>query len=179
MKSTIILVTFLSLALLSFSSIAQDEGLELRKSFPIQVYMGTCVVGRADPKNVAKLAKEKGFSKAPKKVSKNYLSGNKGKVWHLKNNEGEFAISVLKNGLCSVFVHQGIPEQLKASMESWLPPKNVGFSYETEESEKNGLTTTVYKLYRGKNFLEQWVITLAEDSVSGVVAIMSYNAPKA
>ncbi len=134
--------------------------------------MGSCVVGRGDPKNVAKLAKEKGFSKVQKKVAKRYLSGNKGKVWHLKNSDGEFAISVLKNGFCSVFIHQGNPKQLKASMESWLPPENVGFSYETEESEKNGLTTTTYKLYLGKQFLEQWLITLSHEPASGMVAIM-------
>lgn len=166
-----------SIFLMPLSSHGDDKGAELRGSFPVQVYMGTCVLGRADSKNVDLLAQEKGFKEAPKEVSKKYLGNNKGRAWHLKNSDGEFGISIIESGLCSVYIHQGEPEALKASMEAWLPPPNVGFSYKAEQTEKNGLTTISYELYRGDSFLERWTITLTKGSTLGLVGIMSYDAP--
>lgn len=58
-----------------------------------------------------------------------------------------------------------------------MPPPSVGLSYKAEQTEKNGLTTTSYKLYCGDSFLEQWTITLTKGSALGLVGIMSYDAP--
>lgn len=71
------LVLTASIFLVSLSSLGEDKGSKLRGSFQIHVYMGTCVVGRADLKNVGVLAKAKGLKEAPKEISKNYLGNNK------------------------------------------------------------------------------------------------------
>lgn len=106
-----------------------DDGLGLRKSLPIQIYMGACVVGRADPEAVESQALEMGFGQVSGNAAQKYLSGNAGKAWHLKNEEGRFGLTILDNTLCSIFIHQGEPTTLQKSMEAWLPPKNSGFTY--------------------------------------------------
>jgi|APSaa5957512535_1039671.scaffolds.fasta_scaffold94603_2 hypothetical protein len=154
----------------------EDKGLALRKSTPIQLFMGTCVVGRQSPLALEESAQRKGFKSAPLDIARSYLKGSDGKAWYLKNNEGSFGLALLKNSLCSVYIHQGSPEVLQASMESWLPPAGSGFTYKKELISKTGtLTTTSYTLFQGNKFLEQWVLTTNNSKKSNLVAIMSYQ----
>lgn len=160
------------------SSPTNEEGLALRKSAPIQIYMGTCVVGRAGPAAVEIQALDMGFTPASVDVAQKYLRGNPGKAWHLKNEQGEFGLTVLNNSLCSVFIHQGEPATLQKSMEAWLPPENSGFTYKKESnSQTEFLSTTSYQLFRGGQLMEQWVITLNTQPSAELVAIMSYDGP--
>lgn len=164
------------------SQASQDsaESLALRKSYPIQLYMGACVVARAQPTQVENQAKEMGFTEAENDVAQQYLQGHKGKAWVSKNEHGNFAIAAQDRGLCSVFIHQGSPEKLMASMEAWLPPEGSGFSYKKETVSKSGpLETTSYKIFRGTQLMEQWVITLSTQPGSKLVAIMSYDTSQA
>ncbi|MDP5209048.1 hypothetical protein [Microbulbifer sp. 2205BS26-8] len=172
--------TFLALQLVGCASVPKKDNTELslRKSLPIQIFMGTCVVGRASSDAVASQALEMGFSEARSNVAQSYLRGNSGRAWHLKNEQGEFGLTALNNSLCSVFIHQGEPEKLQASMESWLPPGNSGFSYKKElVSQSEYLTTTSYQLFRAGKLVEQWVITLNSQPDAELVAIMSYDSP--
>lgn len=166
---------------LPFVAVADQDsldGLALRKSYPIQLYMGACVVARAQPSNVEKQAVDMGFTEVTPDVAENYLQGYKGKAWIASNEHGRFAIVSQDRGLCSVFIHQGQPDKLVASMESWLPPENSGFSYKIElVSESDQLKTTAYKIYRSNALMEQWVITTAKQQGGQLAAIMSYNAP--
>ena len=166
---------------LSFFAVADEDNsgdLALRKSYPIQLYMGACVVARAQPSNVEKQAVDMGFIETTPDVAANYLQGHKGKAWIGSNEHGRFAIASQNRGLCSVFIHQGEPDKLVASMESWLPPENSGFSYKIElVSESDQLKTTAYKIYRSSALMEQWVITTAKQQGGHLAAIMSYNAP--
>ena len=155
-----------------------SESLALRKSYPIQLYMGACVAARAQPVNVEKQATEMGFNETTSDIAKSYLQGHEGKAWVTSNEHGKFAIASQERGLCSVFIHQGNPDELIASMEAWLPPKNSGFSYKTELiSESEQLKTTAYKIYRSSSLMEQWVITIAKQQGGQLAAIMSYSAP--
>jgi hypothetical protein len=155
-----------------------SDGLALRKSYPIQLYMGACVVARAQPSNVEEQAVYMGFKEAIPDVAENYLQGHKGKAWVTSNEHGNFAITSQERGLCSVFIHQGDPDKLIASMEAWLPPENSGFNYKSElVSESEQLKTTAYKIYRSSTLAEQWVITTAKQPGGQLAAIMSYNAP--
>ncbi|WP_444919615.1 NMCC_0638 family (lipo)protein [Microbulbifer sp. CnH-101-G] len=166
----------------SVSQASQDsaESLALRKSYPIQLYMGACVVTRAQPAKVESQAKEMRFTEAKRELANQYLQGHKGKAWVSKNEHGNFAIAAQDRGLCSVFIHQGSPEKLMASMEAWLPPEGSGFSYKKEIFSKSGpLETTSYKIFRGAKLMEQWVITLSTQPNSKLVAIMSYDASQA
>ncbi|MEP4888858.1 MAG: hypothetical protein ABJV04_02430 [Aliiglaciecola sp.] len=154
----------------------EDEGLALRKSTPIQLFMGTCVVGRQSLLALEESAKRKGFLIAPEQIAQNYLKGNTGKAWYLNNDEGSFGLALLKNKLCSVYIHQGDPNTIQASMEAWLPPAGSGFTYKKEFISQSGsLTTTSYTLFQSGNFLEQWVLTINSAKPSNLVAIMSYQ----
>lgn len=154
-----------------------DDAQALRMSLPIQIFMKTCVSGRANPIAVAYHAQEMGFSPAEEELAQKYAAGKKGSfAWQLQSDEGMFGLGVTENTLCSVFVHQGDPEKLRASMEAWLPPENSGFSYEKEfVSHAGPLSTTVYRLFRSGQLIEQWVITTSSEPNGELVAIMSYN----
>lgn len=173
------LYTIAFLHLIGCASVpGSDDGLALRKSLPIQIYMGTCVVGRAGPEAVESQALEMGFSPVSGNVAQQYLSGNAGKAWQLKNEQGQFGLTVLSNSLCSVFIHQGEPTALQKSMEAWLPPENSGFTYRKESTSRmEYLETTSYQIFRGGHLMEQWVITLNTQPGAELVAIMSYDAP--
>lgn len=176
-KITLLLPLIFSLASTSISAASNENELSLRKSFPIQLYMGNCVINRGQSSKIEEQALKMGFTTASEEIAKPYLQGQKGKVWLGQNQHGKFAVASLANGLCSVFIHQGNPEILQASMESWLPPQNSGFSYKKElVSQSKELTTTAYKLFRGDSFMEQWVITVANNPNSNLKAIMSYFA---
>lgn len=131
---------------------------------------------RQNPAALEESAKMKGFASAPENIAENYLKGNAGKAWYLSNSEGNFGLALLQNKLCSVYIHQGDPDTIKASMEAWLPPKGSGFTYKKEIiSQSVNLTTTSYTLFQGSNFLEQWVITTNGAKPSNLVAVMSYQ----
>ncbi len=174
----ICVVVLLAMILTTYSHAkAKDDELALRKSYAIQLYMSTCVVGRTQPEAIASQIVEQGFSEAPKELATKYLGDNPGDAWHTQNQHGTFGIAILDSGLCSIFVHQGDPKTLQASMEAWLPPKHSGFSYKKElTSQTKYLTSTAYKIYRDSNLMEQWVITVSNSADSELIAIMSHNS---
>ncbi len=158
------------------STLAPDDGLALRKSQPIQLFMGTCVVGRESEASLELEAVRNGFINAPSNIAQNYLAGQEGRAWYLSDKTGTYGLALLKSELCSVYVHQGDPDKIKASMEAWLPPSGSGFTYKEELiSQKGSLTTTSYILYRDSNIIEQWLITVNRQQGSGLVAILSYQ----
>ncbi|WP_054114293.1 NMCC_0638 family (lipo)protein [Marinagarivorans algicola] len=175
-KFYLIAVLLILMAGCNSAPVKDDQGLALRKSTPIQLFMGTCVVGRQSPSALEESAKKKGFVSAPKNIAENYLKGHSGQAWYLSNSEGNFGLALLKNKFCSVYIHQGDPSTIQASMEAWLPPKGSGFTYKKElVSQAGDLTTTSYTLFQGGNFLEQWVITINNAKPSNLVAVMSYQ----
>ena len=175
-KSYIIAILIISIGGCKATPKVEDEGKSLRGATPIQLFMGTCVVGRHSLSALEESAQRKGFNVAPTEIAQNYLKGNSGKAWFLENDEGHFGLALLENNLCSVYVHQGEPDTIQASMESWLPPVGSGFTYKKELVSKSGsLTTTSYTLYQGSRFLEQWVLTINTSKPTNLVAIMSYH----
>ena len=176
MKSYIIAILLITVAGCKSTPQQDDSGLALRKSTPIQLFMGTCVVGRQSPSAIEDSAQRKGFKVAPKDIAQSYLQYNEGKAWYLTNNEGSFGLALLKSNLCSVYIHQGNPAIIQASMESWLPPAGSGFTYKKELISQSGtLTTTSYTLYQGSNLLEKWLLTVNNAAPTNLVAIMSYQ----
>ncbi|WP_339897695.1 hypothetical protein [uncultured Gilvimarinus sp.] len=172
------IATFLLSPVLVLAATPDEEGQALRTSIPVQIYMGTCVVGRANPGAVGSQALEMGFSIASNEQATRYLSGNEGQAWYMNSPQGEFGITVLNNSLCSVFIHQGDPHELQASMEAWLPPQNSGFSYTKEmTSQSASLSTYMYKIFRDNQLMEQWTITTNAQPNTGMSAIMSYDGP--
>ena len=179
MKRILVILSLIT-SLTAHANQDSEESLSLRKSYPMQLYMGACVVARAIPSSVEKQALKMGFTQASNQVSKGYLQGHKGKAWISTNEHGQFAIASQDRGLCSVFIHQGDPEKLLAGMEAWLPPEGSGFTYKKEEQSKSELLkTTFYTIYRGSQPMEQWVITTSSQPGSNLIAIMSYDSAQA
>jgi hypothetical protein len=177
-KITILVGVLLSLIGCKSTPVVEDKGLALRKSQPIKLFMGTCVVGRESEASLTQMAVREGFVEAPDEIAQKYLSGKDGKAWYLIDQAGTYGLTFLKSNLCSVYVHKGNPEKIQASMEAWLPPSDSGFTYKKElVSQRDSLTTTSYTLYRGANVLEQWLITVNSEPSTGLVAIMSYQKP--
>ena len=176
MKIFVFLVTLCAF-LTAHAAPSESEALALRKSYPIQVYMGACVASRAVQEQVADQARSQGFVSAGGTLAGNYLQGHEGKVWVSENEHGRFAIASQNRGLCSVFIHQGNPQELIESMEAWLPPQGSGFTFEKKVvSESEQLLTLSYNIYRDSQPLERWVITVSKQPGSGLIAVMSYDS---
>ncbi|KDM89784.1 hypothetical protein EA58_20240 [Photobacterium galatheae] len=143
--------------------------------------MTTCVVGRSDLPAVEQLAQKNGFQAAPSDAARHYLYGNPGKAWVLENEQGHYGLSLLAaNHLCSIFVHQGDPDDIQASMEAWLPKKDSGYTFTKQIISSSGdLRTTAYDIIQGPKIVERWVITINYSQSSGLVAIMSYTGAEA
>lgn len=172
----------LSFVLLLLSSNAasfenDSNAASLRGSTPIQLFMQICVVGRGNPELAARGAEKMGFDVAPDDRAEMYLSGNPGRAWFRNDESGAFGLTLLSNGLCSVFVHQGNPATLQESMESWLPPEDSGFSYKKEQVPQGSfLETTAFQIFKSGRFIEQWMITTNAQPNPELVAIMTYEA---
>lgn len=147
------------------------------ESYPVELFMNTCVAGRGEAGAVASQAAKSGFQVATEDIARRYLLGKAGKAWYASNEHGEFGIAVLEDGICSVFLHKGDSGTLLASLESRLPAKNSGSHYTRELVSRTGfLTTTGYRIFHGDVLTEEWVITVSDLPESGLAAILSYIA---
>ena len=177
MKRTSIMATFV-VALFAVSSVKAntDDSTVLRKSEAIQAYMGACVSTRANLDAVKGQAKKMGFVPLSGESAQKYLSGNRGLVWSKRAPMSGYTLTLLANGVCSLFVHKGDPSLLQASMEAWLPPSDSGFTYKKSVISKRGpLTATQYQIFRSAVMIEQWVIATNSQANTGLAAIMSVH----
>ncbi|NRA61633.1 MAG: hypothetical protein HRU25_12115 [Psychrobium sp.] len=147
----------------------------LKTDVSIELFMRTCVVGRESTAALTQSAYRIGFKKAPAQLANIYLNGHVGQAWFLSHASGEFGLMLLENNLCSLFIHQGDPDTIQTGMESWLPQKDSGFSYQKSlVSSIKQKTTTSYTLHHKNRALERWVITVNREPVTNLVAVMSY-----
>jgi hypothetical protein len=153
------------------ASATDDPG----KDFGIQLFLNACVTSHAHASGVEAGALKMGLTELKGQAADEYLSGRPGRAWHATISEGAFAVSLLTNGLCSVFIHQGDAQRIRSSFESWLPPLQSGIKVTpTVMPTPAGLSTTSYEL-RGGKVNETWVITLATRPEMRLRAIMSYE----
>lgn len=103
MKRIIVLSALFSSVISCATFQDSDESLTLRKSFPVQVFMGACVAGRADPSAVGYQAREMGFEPADGELALRYLKGDEGVAWQLNSQDqgGLYGLAVAENTLCS------------------------------------------------------------------------------
>lgn len=158
----------------------KENEVSVRMTKPIQLFLQICVISNGQESKVIQQSFKMGFKEAAKEIAAGYLRNKSGRVFITKNKYGSFAISVLKDGLCSLFVHQSRDIDLQASMEAWLPPKSSDYyTYTTEiVSETNALKTTAYTMSKNSTLFERWVITVAKQPFANLKAIMSYNKPR-
>ncbi|MCL4781274.1 MAG: hypothetical protein KJ049_13870 [Gammaproteobacteria bacterium] len=167
MRNSVLLAV---LCLAPLATAADDPG----KDFSIQLFLQACVSSYSHASQVAAQSKAMGLAEIKGDAAASYLSGKSGRVWFGQNESGAFAVSLLREGLCSVFVHKGDGERIRAGFESWLPPPDSGITVASENIQSPpGLTTTAYTL-RGGKVKEQWVLTIASAPESQLRAIMSY-----
>jgi hypothetical protein len=162
----------LGLSLASVAVATDDPG----KDFSIQLFLNACVTSYAHASAVAAQSKEMGLAETTGDVAASYLGGRPGRVWYGENDSGAFAVSLLSNGLCTVFAHKGNGERIRAGLESWLPPTESAITVARDNIQSPpGLTSTAYTL-RGGKVREQWVLTVALAPESPMRASMSYEA---
>jgi hypothetical protein len=165
-----ILVSCIAL-LISSSAVAGDSP---SKVFPVQLFLQACVSSYAQVDAVSSRSKKMSLSEITGDPATKYLKGRSGRVWYGQNVSGAYAVSLLDNGLCSVFVHAGDAAQLRSAFESWLPPEETGITVAKEAIPASpGLTSTSYML-RGGNVRETWVLTVASAPEVALRAVMSY-----
>jgi hypothetical protein len=164
---------------ISTHALADDPG----GDFSVQLFLKTCVTSFAYAPKVALEAQAMGLDELTGNKADKYLGGQHGRVWYVENNSGAFALTLLRAGLCTVIVHDGDGERIRAGFESWLPPSDSGITVKTEDiSSQPGLTSTSYTIHGGK-INEMWTLSVSSIPESRIRAIMSYEghyfAPKA
>jgi hypothetical protein len=158
----------------TFGTMAMAED-DPGQEYSVQLFLNACVSTYAHEMDVAAQAKGMGLAEITGDAAGSYLDGKTGRVWFGKNGSGIFAVSLLHNGLCTVFAHSGDGDRIRIGLESWLPPANSGVSVSKENiPAPPGITSTSYRL-RGGKVREQWVLSISSTSGSALRAIMSYT----
>lgn len=152
------------------ASASDDPG----KDYAIQLFLQACVSSYSHAAQVAAEARKMDLSEVKGDAAARYLNGQSGRVWYGENDSGVFAVSLLGNGLCTVFVHEGDGARIRAGFESWLPPSGSGISVSKENIQSPpGVVTTAFTM-RGGKVNEQWILTVASAPEAPLRAIMSY-----
>ena len=145
------------------------------KDFPMRLILQACVSTYAHASRVAAQSRQMGLAEITGDSAARYLSGHAGRVWSGENDSGAFAVSLLRGGACTVFVHKGDAERIRQGFESWLPPADSGITIAREHLQSPpGLTSTAYTM-RGGKVREMWVLTIASAPDSPMRAIISYH----
>jgi len=171
-KRILIFASLPGLFAASVTSASDDAGMD----YPIQLFLRACVSSYSHTEQVAAEAQKMGLDEISGDAASNYLNGRSGRVWYGKNESGAVAVSLLSNGLCTVFMHNGDEERIRAGVESWLPPVGLGIHVSRENlASPKGLTTTAFTMTGGK-VREQWVLTIASAPESPLRAMLSYRS---
>jgi hypothetical protein len=126
----------------------------------VQAFLTACVASYSEPAAVAKEAKHLRYEEVTGEAANRYLSGHPGRVWVRREPTNAYAISLLTDGSCSVFVQEGDAEHLQAAVESWLPPPQSRIAVAKEQlAAPEGLRTFRYTM-RGGKVREEWTLTL-------------------
>lgn len=145
------------------------------QNLAIQLFIQACVVTYAHAPEVESVVAKFGLTEIAGADAQQYLVGQPGRAWRGSVNLDPYAVTLLPNGLCTVFVHAGDTTQIHSAVESWLPPTSSGIAISRENlSSRPDLTTTAYEL-RGGQVQERWVITISSDPNSSLRAVLSWN----
>lgn len=141
----------------------------------IQFFLRACVSSYAHAEIVESEVKSRGFSELHGTVASKYLDGASGRVWEGTIRSRRFAVALRPEALCSVIALDGSALEIKAAVESWLPPPGSGISVKRQvTSAPGGIETTVFEL-RGARVQERWVVTTSTDPASQMRAILSWS----
>jgi hypothetical protein len=149
-----------------------DPGMD----FPIQLFVRACVASYSRAADVAAQASAMGLAKLNGDAAAKYLHDHSGQAWFRDTDDDSVALSLLPNGLCTVFVHRGEGERLEQGFKAWLPPADSGVTYTSEVIPSElGLTTTAYTISYRKGKKEMWVLTISSVPEALIRAIISYQ----
>jgi hypothetical protein len=141
----------------------------------IQLFLQACAATYAHAHQVASVATNFGFTEISGADAEQYLAGQSGMAWRGLIESKPYAVTVLTNGLCTVFVHEGDPEQIRSAVESWLPPASLGIVVTREDLSGSPNTTTISYELRGGKVKERWVVTTSSNPSSSLRAVLSWN----
>ena len=164
-------IAALALGLATQSASAQASTIPFAK-----IFMSACVAGYGHPQAVSDQARRLGLLEIEGEAADQYLAGHSGRAWRGKVDGGNYAVSVLADGSCSVFAHEGSAKALREAIESWLPPPNSGFvAVKERPSAGQGLESFRYVM-RGGKVHEEWFLTVTDvDLPKPLRAIVTYR----
>ncbi len=141
----------------------------------VQLFLQTCAATYAHEHLVEIAVARFGLAEIKDADADQYLAGHSGRAWRGIIASHPYAVSLLSNGLCSVFVHEGEPAQIIAAVESWLPPASVAITVTKEPIPSPPNVTTMSYEMRGGKVQERWVISSSGDPASWIKAILSWS----
>jgi len=165
--------TALLAALLASSGTSGAEKASLEPT--IQLFLQACATSYAHAELVESGVRSFGLREISGDAASGYLGGASGRVWAGLVESKRFVVALRPEVLCSVVAHDGSGAEIKAAVESWLPPSSSGISVKKDllPSPAN-LETTSYEL-RGGKVRERWLVTISSDPDSSTRAMLSWG----
>ena len=148
-----------------------DEG---SREPTIQLFLQICAVSYAHTELVEDGVRLFGLRELHGDSAKFYLRTDQGRVWAGTVQSKRFAVALRPAALCTVIAHDGSGPEVKAAVESWMPPpeSGIGVKKEVMPSPAN-LETVSYEL-RGGKVRERWLISISSDPASHTRAMLSW-----
>jgi len=160
-------------ALLAASGVQGADGASQEPT--IKLFLQACAIPYTHLELVEEEVHDLGFAELHGEAAKAYLGGARGRVWAGKLQSKRYAVALRPEVLCTVIAHDGSSAEIKAGVEAWLPPPNLGVSVKSEVTPvSDSLETTVYEL-RGGKLQERWVVTISSDPASETRAMLSWS----
>lgn len=141
----------------------------------MELFLQACAIPYTHAVLVEKEMQLVGFNEIAGTAASGYLAGIPGRVWLGTFKSRRYAIALYPEVGCSVIAHDGTAAEIRAEVQSWLPPPNIGIKLTTHILPPQGsLETTNYEM-RGGKMQERWVVTVSTDPASQIRAILSWS----
>jgi hypothetical protein len=141
----------------------------------IQLFLQVCATSYAHAELVETGVRLFGLREVFGESAEFYLRGAQGRVWAGIVESKRFAVALRPEVLCTVIAHDGSGPEIRAAVESWVPPPESGIAVKKDvvPSPAN-LESTSYEL-RGGKVRERWMITISSDPNSHTRAMLSWG----
>lgn len=170
--NSVLRLTLLVASLAGCTAVAADDP---GKDFPIQLFLQGCVSSYARESEVAAQSIRMGLAEVKGEAASKYLNHQPGRVWRGVVDAKEYAVALVQNRICTVFIHNGNGARIRAGVESWLPPTDSGIVVTRKDLEAPAGLTSVAYLMRGGKIKEQWVLTVASATDTPLRAMITYE----
>ncbi|TFZ08368.1 NMCC_0638 family (lipo)protein [Ramlibacter humi] len=134
---------------------------EQQALYTMRMFMDLCLTPQADPQKVGEQAEKTGFRPLRPEAAKRFLGNAEGRAWAVQLAVGDWALTLDRQGVCTVWARKVDAKALEEVVSSWLPSRSTGFETEPGQptTTPNGLRTVVYSVHRGPAPYASWVLS--------------------